>query len=371
MGRTMTLQTFLRTSSLAAVMLLAACGENDNSDGTIAVVPGVSSASPGATATPAPTPTPAATTPTPTTAVPVPTLTTMGNLTWSISGDVPAEQAAAVKDAMDWAVNVLNTLGAYTGKVPVTYNAGTATADASFEGRIQFGGAISRRVALHELAHWFGSGTLQRWVDLVSDGRFTGSVTAARVKAYDGDNAVMNASAAGGHFWPYGFNYDNEFMEPQRNVSLVSAQRADMNVGLNDGVAAIAGNRRFLNRSSQFVLEGSAAAGEPLQGSNGSTAAQVWQISYDNGFIVLTNSASNLAIDAMNGTADGDAVAMITPSSVASQRWEIVPTDNGWFLLRNRSTGKCLDNVADQSVGARIRVWSCGGHPNQQWHLIS
>ncbi len=55
-------------------------------------------------------------------------------------------------------------------------------------------------VALHELAHWFGSGTTDEWGRLVSGGRFTGARTTARIKAFDGPNAYLNAD--GQHFWP-------------------------------------------------------------------------------------------------------------------------------------------------------------------------
>ncbi|GGB27730.1 hypothetical protein GCM10011380_16690 [Sphingomonas metalli] len=301
---------------------------------------------PGPTAAPTPTPTAA------------PDLYVPGGLSWSFAGDIPDAVRPGIRDAMDWAINHTNTLADYRGMVTVTYNAGTPTAEAGYQWRIQFGGAIGRRVALHELAHWLGSGTYSGWRALLAEGRFTGPIATARVKAFEGPDAVLNAD--GQHFWPYGLNYDREFVDPQRNVAMVAAQRADM--GLSDGAAAIAGTRRFVNRSSSLWLDGRGTA--PAASATG----QDWTVAYADGFVTLAEPGGR-RIDSLGATADGAATGLAAASGQPAQQWEMMPTDGGWFLLRNRLTGKCLDNVGELSGGAPIRVWSCGGHPNQQWHL--
>lgn len=149
----------------------------------------------------------------------------------------------------------------YEGHVSVTYHPGTPTAEAGYRWRIQFGGSIGRRVALHEMAHWLGSGTYGEWGNYMVDGRWRGAITNARIKAFDGPDAVQWGDRI--HFWPYGLNYDNEFYETQRNVQLVSSQLGDM--GLGDAATQFAGDRRFVNRSSKLLLDGTGT--EPVAGS--------------------------------------------------------------------------------------------------------
>ncbi len=289
----------------------------------------------------------------------------MGTLSYTLDPGTPADKATAIRDAMDFAVSQSNTLGAFTGNVYVSYSAGTPTADASYRGTIRFGGTINRRVALHELAHWFGSGTTDEWGRLVSGGRFTGARTTARIKAFDGPNAYLNAD--GQHFWPYGLNYDDEFFEAQRNTQIVSAQVFDMGLG-EDATAAIAGNRRFQNRSSSNVLQ-AAAGSAPTQDASVAGSAQQWRVTYADGFITLANLADGRMIEA-SGDGNDAAATMAAATSSLTQQWEMIPSGDGWFMLRNRSTRNCLDNKGNLAAGAAIRLGTCGQQASQQWRLI-
>lgn len=298
-------------------------------------------------------------------------LITLGRLTYSLSnvgGTVPEAKATQIKSAMDWAMNQINTIGVYSGTVQVTYNAGTPTAQASYGGRLQFGGSIGRRVALHELAHWLGSGGTSQWVARITSGRFTGPRSIARVQAYDGSTAAVGADQH--HFWPYGLNYDSEFSEVQRNISMVSAQRFDLNIG-SDEVSKISGSRRFMNRSSQLVLEGfSTANGRPAQQVNSTTSSQIWTVSYSNGYVVLTDSSTGYVMDSASSIGVDPSVFMVQASGMPTQQWEMLPTEDGWFRLRNRASRNCLDNRGRQSAGTSLETGACGTSANQQWHLI-
>lgn len=354
------------TIGLATCVLafgLASCGGEGASD-AISVVPGGVSTASSTTATTMAT-TASAASPTRNTTAAAPTeleYYTIGQLTWSLDTDVSDDIRARITDSMDWTINHTNTLGDYTGNVSVTYHPGTPTAEAGYRWRIQFGGSIGRRVALHEMAHWLGSGTYSEWGRYMVDGRWTGAITNARIKAFDGPDAVQWGDRI--HFWPYGLNYDNEFQETQRNVQLVSSQLGDM--GLGDAAAQFAGDRRFANRSSKLLMEGIGT--QPVAGSGTSTAL-VWNVRYADGYIVLV-SADGRAIDSAGNTANGSPTVLAPLSQGTGQQWEVMPTDDGWFLLRNRQTFKCLDNVGNLGSGAPIQVWDCGGHPNQQWHLV-
>ncbi|WP_058754351.1 RICIN domain-containing protein [Sphingomonas endophytica] len=290
----------------------------------------------------------------------------LGTLGYTLDPGIPGDKLEAIREAMDFAISHTNTLGAFSGNVYVTYGAGTPTADASYRGQIRFGGSIGRRVALHELAHWFGSGTTDEWDRLVRDGRFIGTRTVTRITAFDGPSAYLNAG--GYHFWPYGLNYDNEFSDTQRNTQLVSTQVADMGLG-QDVTAAIAGTRRFQNRSSRHVLQSVVSAGYPSEAASVTGGTQEWRVTFADGFITLANGADGRMIKA---TASGDnaAAMMATADGSTAQQWEMMPTGDGWFLLRNRATRNCLDNIGDLAAGAPVRLWGCGWHPNQQWRLI-
>lgn len=137
------------------LLVVGGCGGGGSSD-----APGVATVTPSPSPTPLPSPTPVPT--------PTPTITavepyTLGTLSYTLAADIPADKLPGIRDAMDYAISHTNTLGAFTGTVNVVYGAQTPTADASYRGTIRFGGSIGRRVALHELAHWLGSGSTGAW----------------------------------------------------------------------------------------------------------------------------------------------------------------------------------------------------------------
>ena len=147
-----------------------------------------------------------------------------GNETW------PAAKRSAIVSAMNAAIDVYNANGYFTGTIYANYNASVPTAQASYGNWIDFGGSISTRVAIHEMGHTQGGGTVAAWDTKISAGKWTGSYAINRVKLYNGSSAVVNADGA--HFWPYGLNYDDEANATAyaRHVRMVSALRRDMNI---------------------------------------------------------------------------------------------------------------------------------------------
>lgn len=299
-----------------------------------------------------------------------PTPYVIGGLQYRLSPDIPAEKVAAIRDAMDYAIAQTNALAAYSGTVQVIYDAGIASANATYRGRICFGRSISRRTALHELAHWLGSGTLGQWSGKVSGGRFTGAITDRRIKAFDGPDAVLHADAM--HFWPYGLNHSGETTEYQRNVQLVSAQVADL-LNTTDAASAVAGTRRLQNRASGRLLQvafGSGANGglAPAQGDYAPYGPQQWRVSYRDGLIALANADVGLAV-----TSSGRTQTALAQPNTADRRqdWEVAPTgEGGWFLIRNRAAGTCLGNGGDTGIGAAITLATCAAEPAQEWRWV-
>lgn len=148
----------------------------------------------------------------------------------------PADRRDAIVRAMDEAVGLYNQHATLHHRLRVSFDPSVPTAHASANGHIVFGGAISTRVALHEIAHTFGVGTSRAWAQLVQDGRWTGEAANGALARLDGDpEAVLNADAR--HFWPYGLNFDREDGGEARvrHVRVVQALHADMKAAAAPG----------------------------------------------------------------------------------------------------------------------------------------
>lgn len=157
----------------------------------------------------------------------------VGHVEFKLSGGSekwPEDRRKRIVDAMDAAVAFYNKNARFRKSVTANNNPGTPTADSNYDGWINFGGAISRRVALHELAHTLGVGTHPKWQENIKDGIWTGKNAIAQLREFDGDKAVLHADRQ--HFWPYGLNFDNESSKENdiRHVKMVIAMRKDMGI---------------------------------------------------------------------------------------------------------------------------------------------
>lgn len=156
-----------------------------------------------------------------------------GPLTYQLSGGSetwPEDRRKRIVDAMDAAVSYLNEHGDFKKNVTANNSPGTPTADANFDGWINWGGSISRRVALHEIAHTLGIGTHPEWRNHIKDGKWTGRHALKQLREFDGPDAVLHAD--GMHFWPYGLNYDHESTpeSDKRFVKMLAAFRKDLGI---------------------------------------------------------------------------------------------------------------------------------------------
>lgn len=155
-------------------------------------------------------------------------------ITWTlerVSNPTQDQQTAynLITAAMDAAVARYNNLSDLGKNITVRYDPGVPTADGNINGTIRFGNRayMTERTALHEIAHTIGVGTSSGWNSLSSGGTWRGAQATALVKQYDGSGATL--STGGGHFWPYGLNYDNEFSNTaaDRHVRIVAAMVRD------------------------------------------------------------------------------------------------------------------------------------------------
>jgi len=150
---------------------------------------------------------------------------------WVSTAGIPSDAKSRIDNAMDAAVARYNKAANWGDRtLSVEYNTGVATADATIVGYIRFGPSAdfqNERTALHEIAHTWGVGSSWKWDNLIQNYLFVGARANKLIKFYDGVNAVINTG--GGHFWPYGLNYNSEISESnfQRHTELVSAMVKD------------------------------------------------------------------------------------------------------------------------------------------------
>ncbi|KAI0868152.1 hypothetical protein GGS24DRAFT_494778 [Hypoxylon argillaceum] len=112
--------------------------------------------------------------------------------------------------------------------VRVYYSPGVPTAEASYNGDLRFGADrayMTERTAMHEIAHTLGVGQTAAFDRLCAAGTWPTALPLLR--SFDG--AAAKISCGGGHFWPYGLNYESEWSETNgdRHVRMVDAMLAD------------------------------------------------------------------------------------------------------------------------------------------------
>jgi hypothetical protein len=158
-----------------------------------------------------------------------------GSETWD-----PTAKDRIVK-SMDEAVAIYNANGNFDKVDTAAYSPGTPTADSNFAGWIRFGGMISTRVALHEIAHSLGVGTAPNWGKFAVNGVFTGKYATEMLRSFDGPTAVLHCDRQ--HIWPYGLNFDSEGGPTnfKRNVRMVAAIRVDL--GLATPASLLSGDK--------------------------------------------------------------------------------------------------------------------------------
>lgn len=157
-----------------------------------------------------------------------------GPLMYRLSKGAPDWDPAVrrrIVEAMDAAVAAYNRHGHFEKAVVANYSPGTPTADANYNGWINFGGQIGFRTALHEIGHTLGVGTHPDWRSMIKDGKWTGEHANRQLREFDGPDAVLKADRM--HFWPYGLNYDKEGSDEEqvrRHILIVHAIRRDLGI---------------------------------------------------------------------------------------------------------------------------------------------
>lgn len=135
----------------------------------------------------------------------------MGNVTYTMGFDslTYPEPYRLIKMAVDSACVYYNRYTTFSHNIWIAYSPGVPTAEASYHGQVAFGSNTTYMwvgTAMHEFAHYFGSGTTSIWQSKTSTGTWTGSVASALLSSTTGE--VLKGDSQ--HFWPYGINYKSE-----------------------------------------------------------------------------------------------------------------------------------------------------------------
>jgi len=160
----------------------------------------------------------------------------LGNVTYHLdftpANDTEKNYYRLIKIAMDSACYYYNRYTTFSINIYVYYNAGIPTAQASYHGSIGFGSGTSYMdvcTAMHEMAHYMGSGTTQVWQDLTVNGVYTGAAATQMLRTVTNDpTAILHGDDM--HFWPYGLNYKSEVSSAQdyiRHAKIVNAMKTD------------------------------------------------------------------------------------------------------------------------------------------------
>ncbi|KAM5343817.1 hypothetical protein ACJ41O_012354 [Fusarium nematophilum] len=156
-----------------------------------------------------------------------------GAITWTLqrASNPTSDQVDAynrIDAAMRLAVARYSRFSDASKTIRVYYAPGVPTAEASYNGDLRFGSNrsyMTERTAMHEIAHTLGVGQTTAFNQRCAANNWPTATPLLR--SWDGANARINCG--GGHFWPYGLNYDNEWSETNanRHVQLVDAMLAD------------------------------------------------------------------------------------------------------------------------------------------------
>jgi parallel beta-helix repeat protein len=89
--------------------------------------------------------------------------------------------------------------------------------------------------------------------------------------------------------------------------------------------------------------------------------------------VFVQDNNSRLAVQAQGAsTANGAAVVIGSTTGLGNDQWALVPTDSGYFQIKNKNSGLDLAvQGASTSAGAAIVQWSFGSAKNDQWMPVS
>lgn len=140
----------------------------------------------------------------------------MGNVTYTFDQSVIDAGPTVVnllKTALDSACYYYNRFTPFRANIWIYYHTGIPTAQANYHGSIGFGANQSYMwvgTVMHEMAHYFGSGTTGIWQSLMTNGVWQGANGQSLCKQLTGAELHGDNNGSPIHYWPTGVNYSSE-----------------------------------------------------------------------------------------------------------------------------------------------------------------
>lgn len=164
--------------------------------------------------------------------------TALGAISWTLEKSAnPSQDESSAYERIEAAMTAATArhqrlTPGISKTIRVYYSTGVPTAEANFNGDLRFGADAAyqtERTALHEIAHTLGVGQRQAFNDHCDNNDWP--TATPLLQSWDGGSATI--SCGGGHFWPYGLNFETEWSDEagDRHCLMVEAM-------LNDGMAA-------------------------------------------------------------------------------------------------------------------------------------
>jgi autotransporter-associated beta strand protein len=236
-----------------------------------------------------------------------------GQITYTLNGtnaNWPADKRADIIEAMEAAVSLYNSNGYFVKSIRVNYRPGAVpTAQANYNGDLDFGGSIGTRVALHEIAHTLGAGTHSNWVSKRIGGHWVGTYASNRAIVFDGPGSLLGCDAA--HFWPYGLNYDTEdsSLNRIRHIKMVSALRRDLGIvadsdsdGMPDDWETFQFGTLSQTAGGDADTDGTSNLDEYNTDSNASTYTYTWAGLTSSNWVTIANWSNSATAAPTGGT---------------------------------------------------------------------
>lgn len=152
-----------------------------------------------------------------------------GNVTYTLALDKNAkpEAYALIKEALDEACYYFNKYTTFEANIYVYQNDGVPTAQANYHGSVGFGPNTRYMwvgTAMHEFAHYFGSGTTNAYKNLMVGGIWQGENGQRVVKEVYGEDAILKGDKV--HYWPGGINQREEVKSEADLIALAKLVQA-------------------------------------------------------------------------------------------------------------------------------------------------
>lgn len=293
-------------------------------------------------------------------------------MTYHISYLEDEGKRAQITQVMNEAVAVYNSTTNINVDINVIYHSGIPTAQSDYNSQLGFGGSISTQVAIHEIAHYLGSGTYGTWAgNFDGGGVWTGASLRRYIKLFDGPGAEIRNSNP--HYYPYGFNYGSEDspIARYRIGRIIQAMRQDMGIADGDGNGISDEWERAKIGFTQPANGDADGDGISNYDEWWTDSHPMWACPVKTGHIYQIRSRlSQKLMEAADMTA-GATIRQNPNNGSDLQKWVATYVSGGYWKFTNLASGKSPD-VTNYSVtaGARIIAWNDTGGTNQQWRIF-